>query len=112
MNKKKSRKLTNLKPNKKLINIFLAIFLIAFLVTIASYFTLKNKETIKDIPAEESTQETKHEVSIPPRIAKIKDLKEQINHELFEEKFDLNEEHKFEEYTKELEKVIDEKTEI
>ena len=112
MNKKKSRKLTNLKPNKKLINIFLVIFLIAFLVTIASYFTLKNKEAIKDIPAEESTQETKHEVSIPPRIAEIKDLKAQINHELFEEKFDLNEEHKFEEYTKELEKVIDEKAEI
>ena len=112
MNKKKSRKLTNLKPNKKLINIFLAIFLIAFLVTIASYFTIKNKEAIKDIPTEVNTQETKHEVSIPPRIAEIKDLKEQINHELFEEKFDLNEEHKFEEYTKELEKVIDEKTEV
>ena len=112
MNKKKSRKLTNLKPNKKLINIFLAIFLIAFLVTIASYFTLKNKEAIKDIPVEEITQETKHEISIPPRIAEIKDLKEQINHELFEEKFDLNEEHKFEEYTKELEKVIDEKAEV
>lgn len=112
MNKKKSRKLTNLKPNKKLINIFLAIFLIAFLVTIASYFTIKNKEAIKGIPTEVNTQETKHEVSIPPRIAEIKDLKEQINHELFEEKFDLNEEHKFEEYTKELEKVIDEKTEV
>jgi uncharacterized protein len=112
MNKKKSRKLTNLKPNKKLINIFLAIFLIAFLVTIASYFTLKNKEAIKDIPVEAITQEEKHEVSIPPRIAEIKDLKEQINHELFEEKFDLNEEHKFEEYTKELEKVIDEKAEV
>lgn len=112
MNKKKSRKRINLTPNKKLINIFLAIFLIAFLVTIASYFTIKNKESIKDIPTEINTQEIKNEVSIPPRIAEIKDLKEQINHELFEEKFDLNEEHKFEEYTKELEKVIDEKTEV
>ena len=112
MNKKKSRKRTNLTPNKKLINIFLIIFLIAFLVTIASYFTIKNKEANKDIPPQVSTQEIKDEISIPPRIAEIKDLKEQINHELFEKKFDLNEEHKFEEYTKELEKVIDEKTEI
>ena len=112
MNKKKSRKRTNLTPNRKLINIFLTIFLIAFLVTIASYFTIKNKEANKDIPSQISTQEIKDEISIPPRIAEIKDLKEQINHELFEKKFDLNEEHKFEEYTKELEKVIDEKTEI
>ena len=112
MNKKKSRKRTNLTPNKKLINIILTIFLIAFLVTIASYFTIKNKEANKDIPPQISTQEIKDEISIPPRIAEIKDLKEQINHKLFEEKFDLNEEHKFEEYTKELEKVIDEKTEI
>ena len=112
MNKKKSRKRTNLTPNRKLINIFLTIFLIAFLVTIASYFTIKNKEANKDIPPQISTQEIKDEISIPPRIAEIKDLKEQINHKLFEEKFDLNEEHKFEEYTKELEKVIDEKTEI
>ena len=112
MNKKKSRKRTNLTPNRKLINIFLIIFLIAFLVTIASYFTIKNKEANKDIPPQVSTQEIKDEISIPPRIAEIKDLKEQINHELFEKKFDLNEEHKFEEYTKELEKVIDEKTEV
>ena len=112
MNKKKPRKRTNLTPNKKLINIFLTIFLIAFLVTIASYFTIKNKEANKDIPPQVSTQEIKDEISIPPRIAEIKDLKEQINHKLFEEKFDLNEEHKFEEYTKELEKVIDEKTEV
>ena len=112
MNKKKSRKRTNLTPNRKLINIFLTIFLIAFLVTIASYFTIKNKEANKDIPPQISTQEIKDEISIPPRIAEIKDLKEQINHELFEKKFDLNEEHKFEEYTKELEKVIDEKTEV
>ena len=112
MNKKKSRKRTNLTPNRKLINIFLTIFLIAFLVTIASYFTIKNKEANKDIPPQVSTQEIKDEISIPPRIAEIKDLKEQINHKLFEKKFDLNEEHKFEEYTKELEKVIDEKTEI
>ena len=112
MNKKKSRKRTNITPNKKLINIFLTIFLIAFLVTIASYFTIKNKEANKDIPPQVSTQEIKDEISIPPRIAEIKDLKEQINHELFEKKFDLNEEHKFEEYTKELEKVIDEKTEV
>ena len=112
MNKKKSRKRTNLTPNRKLINIFLTIFLIAFLVTIASYITIKNKEANKDIPPQVSTQEIKDEISIPPRIAEIKDLKEQINHELFEKKFDLNEEHKFEEYTKELEKVIDEKTEV
>ena len=110
--RKKSKKSSNFSPNRKLINIFLIIFLIAFLVTIASYFTIKNKEANKDIPPQVSTQEIKDEISIPPRIAEIKDLKEQINHELFEKKFDLNEEHKFEEYTKELEKVIDEKTEV
>ena len=110
--RKKSKKSSNFSPNRKLINIFLTIFLIAFLVTIASYFTIKNKEANKDIPPQISTQEIKDEISIPPRIAEIKDLKEQINHKLFEEKFDLNEEHKFEEYTKELEKVIDEKTEV
>ena len=113
MNQKRTRKKSSkFSPNRKLINIFLTIFLIAFLVTIASYFTIKNKEANKDIPPQVSTQEIKDEISIPPRIAEIKDLKEQINHELFEKKFDLNEEHKFEEYTKELEKVIDEKTEI
>ena len=110
--RKKSKKSSNFSPNRKLINIFLTIFLIAFLVTIASYFTIKNKEANKDIPPQISTQEIKDEISIPPRIAEIKDLKEQINHKLFEKKFDLNEEHKFEEYTKELEKVIDEKTEV
>ena len=73
MNKKKSRKRTNLTPNRKLINIFLTIFLIAFLVTIASYFTIKNKEANKDIPPQVSTQEIKDEISIPPRIAEIKD---------------------------------------
>lgn len=115
MNKKKSRKQTNLKPNKKLINIFLAIFLIAFLVTIASYFTIKNKEAIKNIPNEINTK-TKEilikedEVKKEDLLPKIKDFKAQINEDFFEEKFDVNEEHKFEEYTKELDKVIVDKT--
>ena len=111
MNKKKSRKRTNITPNKKLINLFLLIFLIAFLTTIASYFTMKNKEAVKDIPAEVKIQEINKEPLIP-KMAEIKNFKEQSSQEFFEEKFDIKEEHKFEEYTKELEKVIDEKTEM
>lgn len=111
MNKKKSRKRTKITPNKKLINLFLLIFLIAFLTTIASYFTMKNKEAVKDISAEVKIQEINKEPLIP-KMAEIKDFKEQSSQEFFEEKFDIKEEHKFEEYTKELEKVIDEKTEM
>lgn len=112
MNKKKSRKRTNIAPNKKLINIFLIIFLIAFLATVASYFTMKNKDSIKDIPTEVKVQELKKEVSLIPKMAELKEFKDQASQELFEEKFDIKEEHKFEEYTKELEKVIDEKMEL
>ena len=112
MNKKKSRKRTNITPNKKLINIFLIIFLIAFLATVASYFTMKNKDSIKDIPTEVKVQEFKKEVSLIPKMAELKEFKDQASQELFEEKFDIKEEHKFEEYTKELEKVIDEKMEL
>ena len=112
MNKKKSRKRTNITPNKKLINIFLIIFLIAFLATVASYFTMKNKDSIKDIPTEVKVQELKKEVSLIPKMAELKEFKDQASQELFEEKFDIKEEHKFEEYTKELEKVIDEKMEL
>lgn len=111
MNKKKSRKRTKITPNKKLINLFLLIFLIAFLTTIASYFTMKNKEAVKDISAEVKIQEINKEPLIP-KMAEIKNFKEQSSQEFFEEKFDIKEEHKFEEYTKELEKVIDEKTEM
>ncbi|AXX88817.1 divergent polysaccharide deacetylase family protein [Arcobacter suis] len=112
MNKKKSRKRTNITPNKKLINIFLIIFLIAFLATVASYFTMKNKDSIKDIPTEVKVQELKKKVSLIPKMAELKEFKDQASQELFEEKFDIKEEHKFEEYTKELEQVIDEKMEL
>lgn len=114
--RRKSRKKTKTSSNKKLINIFLIIFLIAFLATAASYYTLKNKDTIKDIPTqiETKTQEIKEEIKkdvILPKINEIKDFKEQTPEEFFEEKFNLPDEHKFEEYSKELEKVIIDKAE-
>ena len=84
MNKKKSRKRTKITPNKKLINLFLLIFLIAFLTTIASYFTMKNKEAVKDISAEVKIQEINKEPLIP-KMAEIKDFKEQSSQEFFEE---------------------------
>lgn len=101
--RKKSKKLSKISSNRKLINIFLLIFLIAFLATIASYFTMKNKDSIKDISIQ-TTQNTP--------IQEVKEIKEQSLHESFEEKFQITEENKFEEYTNELEKVILEKADI
>jgi uncharacterized protein len=114
--RKKSRKKTNTSSKKKLINIFLIIFLIAFLATVASYYTLKNKDTIKNIPAqiETKTEEIKEEPKkdvVLPKIKEIKDFKEQTPEDFFEEKFNVPDEHKFEEYSKELEKVIIDKAE-
>ena len=108
MNKKKPRKKSSKRSlknssNIKLINIFLLIFLIASIATIASYYTIKNKDLIKDIPTQ-TTQNTAME--------EIKEIKEQSLKESFEEKFQINEENKFEEYTNELEKVILEKADI
>ncbi len=119
MNQKKSRrksKKSKSSPNKKLIHIFIIIFLIAFLASLASYFTMKNRDSIKDIPVEinpniEKTEEPKKEVATIPKINEIKDFKEQKPEDFFEEKFNVAEEHKFEEYTKELEKVIVDKIE-
>ncbi len=113
--RKKSKKSSKFSPNRKLINIFLTIFLIAFLTTIASYFTIKNKDSIKDIPAEIKTDIEKPEEPkkdpISNKVDVIKTFKEESSHEYFEEKFNIDEKHKFEEYTKELEKVIVEKVE-
>lgn len=114
--RKKSRKKTKTSSNKKLINIFLIIFLIAFLATVASYYTLKNKDTIKNIPTqiETKTEEIKEEPKkdvVLPKIKEIKDFKEQAPEDFFEEKFNVPDEHKFEEYSKELEKVIIDKAE-
>lgn len=114
--RKKSRKKTKTSPNKKIINIFLIIFLIAFLATVASYYTLKNKDTIKNIPTqiETKTEEIKEEIKkdvVLPKINEIKDFKEQAPEDFFEEKFNVPDEHKFEEYPKELEKVIIDKAE-
>ena len=114
--RKKSRKKTKTSSNKKLINIFLIIFLIAFLATVASYYTLKNKDTIKNIPTqiETKTEEIKEEIKkdvVLPKINEIKDFKEQAPEDFFEEKFNVPDEHKFEEYSKELEKVIIDKAE-
>ena len=111
--RKKSKKSSNFSPNRKLINIFLIIFLIAFLATIASYFTIKNKDSIKDTPVEIKTdtaklQEPKKDI-ISDKVNDIKAFKEDSSNEYFEEKFNIDEKHKFEEYTKEFEKVIVEK---
>ena len=111
--RKKSKKSSNFSPNRKLINIFLIIFLIAFLATIASYFTIKSKDSIKDIPNDskikiEAPTEIKKDI-ISSKTNEIKEFKEQSPHEFFEEKFEIHEDDKFEEYTKELEKVILEK---
>ena len=45
--KKKSKKSSNITSNKKLIKIFSLIFLIAFLASLVSYFTIKNRDSIK-----------------------------------------------------------------
>ncbi|MBP9491538.1 MAG: divergent polysaccharide deacetylase family protein [Aliarcobacter sp.] len=118
MNQKKPRKKSKRQSktfvqNKKILNIFLSIFLIAFLATVASYFILKNKDTIKDIPIDSKIKiETPIEIKkdiISSKTNEIKEFKEQSPHEFFEEKFEIHEDDKFEEYTKELEKVILEK---
>lgn len=108
--KKKSKKSSNITSNKKLIKIFSLIFLIAFLASLVSYFTIKNRDSIKDIPSKTTTQPTTPEITkdiIFPRVIN----KEPSSNELFEEKFNINEENKFEEYTNELEKIIEDKIE-
>ena len=113
MNQKKSRKKSRKKSsksvsNKKLVKIFLLLILIAFLVSLVVYFKLKEKNTIKNIPDNStiSSSEIKPETLFP----KVLD-KDPSSNQLFEEKFNLNEENKFEEYTNELEKVIEDKLE-
>ena len=96
MNKRKSKhklkKISARLTNKKFINISIKVFLVVFLVAIASYFMLKNKDSIKDIPNETSTS------------------KEQNSSTEYSVK-DPNVEQKYEEYTKELDKVFTEKNE-
>ena len=102
MNKRKSKhklkKISARITNKKFINISIKVFLVIFLVAIAIYFILKNENTIKDTPNEiktttetsaptEQNAQTEHIVKTP------------------------NEEPKYEEYTKELDKVFTEKAE-
>ena len=102
MNKRKSKhklkKISARLTNKKFINISIKVFLVIFLVAIAIYFILKNENTIKDTPNEiktttetsaptEQNAQTEHIVKTP------------------------NEEPKYEEYTKELDKVFTEKAE-
>ena len=107
--KKKSKKSSNITSNKKLIKIFSLIFLIAFLASLVSYFTIKNRDSIKDIPTKTTTQPTPEITKdiIFPKVIN----KEPSSNELFEEKFNINEENKFEEYTNELEKIIEDKIE-
>ena len=106
--RKKSKKSSKSVSNKKLVKIFLLLFLIAFLVSLVVYFKLKEKNTIKNIPDNStiSSSEIKPETLFP----KVLD-KDPSSNQLFEEKFNLNEENKFEEYTNELEKVIEDKLE-
>lgn len=108
--KKKSKKSSNITSNKKLIKIFSLIFLIAFLASLVSYFTIKNRDSIKDIPSKTTTQPTTPEITKDIIFPKIIN-KEPSSNELFEEKFNINEENKFEEYTNELEKIIEDKIE-
>ena len=74
-----------------------------------SYFTIKNRDSIKDIPSKTTTQPTPEITKdiIFPKVIN----KEPSSNELFEEKFNINEENKFEEYTNELEKIIEDKIE-
>ena len=106
--RKKSKKSSKSVSNKKLVKIFLLLFLIAFLVSLVVYFKLKEKNTIKNISDNStiSSSEIKPETLFP----KVLD-KDPSSNQLFEEKFNLNEENKFEEYTNELEKVIEDKLE-
>ena len=108
MNKKKSRQRTKITPNKKLINLFLLIFLIVFLISLVSYFKLKETNTVKDIP--NKTTITSSEIKPETLFPKVVN-KEASSNELFEEKFNLNQNNTFEEYTSELEKVIEDKLE-
>ena len=106
--RKKSKKSSKSVSNKKLVKIFLLLFLIAFLVSLVVYFKLKEKNTIKNIPDNStiSSSEIKPETLFP----KVLD-KDPSSNQLFEEKFNINEENKFEEYTNELEKIIEDKIE-
>lgn len=108
--KKKSKKSSNITSNKKLIKIFSLIFLIAFLASLVSYFTIKNRDSIKDIPSKTTTQPTTPEITKDIIFPKVIN-KEPSSNELFEEKFNINEENNFEEYTNELEKIIEDKIE-
>ena len=106
--RKKSKKSSKSVSNKKLVKIFLLLFLIAFLVSLVVYFKLKEKNTIKNIPDNStiSSSEIKPETLFP----KVLD-KDPSSNQLFEEKFNLNQNSTFEEYTSELEKVIEDKLE-
>ena len=75
-----------------------------------SYFTIKNRDSIKDIPSKTTTQPTTPEITKDIIFPKVIN-KEPSSNELFEEKFNINEENKFEEYTNELEKIIEDKIE-
>ena len=102
MNKRKSKhklkKISAKLTNKKFINISLKIFLIAFLIAIASYFILKNEDSIKDIPNEikTATETTTPKEQNTPTEYSVKNP---------------SEEPKYEEYTKELDKVFTDKAE-
>ena len=96
--KKKSSKSVS---NKKLVKIFfITIFNCVFSI-FSSLFQIKRKNTIKNISDNStiSSSEIKPETLFP----KVLD-KDPSSNQLFEEKFNLNEENKFEEYTNELEK--------
>ena len=93
----------------KLINIFLLIFLFAFIASILSYYIMKNENSNKSVTT--TNDILKKETS--PKVQKLnEDIKNYQSNKL-DKFFDINEpkEEKFEEVTEEFNKTYDEKPE-
>ena len=99
--KKNKRKSTQKPKNNKIINIFLLIFLFAFLATTLSYYIMKNENSNKSIKSNNILK--KEEPKKPTN--EIDEFKEKKLNEYFDTKLPSNE--NFEEYTKEFHKDVD-----
>ena len=103
MNKRKSKhklkRISTRLTNRKFITFSIKIFLVAFLIATAAYFVLRNKDSIKDIPNEIKTTNEIQTHKEENTLAENSSVK------------NPNEQQKYEEYTKELDKVFTEKTE-
>lgn len=102
--KRKTKKSTTL-PKTKLINIFLLIFLFAFLATTLSYFIMKNENPNKNVKSNNILEKETKKVKQP--IKELEDFQEKKLNEYFDAKEPQND--KFEEYTDELHKDFEEK---